>query len=115
MVIDGGVFGRRIKEQEQSEFWVVASKLPKATPSRFYELVNRTLEEMKFREKVWELCRPAYADESKGGRPGIDSVVGHGCSLGSGCFVTSRPTMTRFLFAELSGHYPMSPVSKVTL
>lgn len=69
------VFERRRKEVEQGEFWVVASRLPKATPSRFYELVNRTLEEMDFAAKVWTLCAPAYADESKGGRPGIDPVV----------------------------------------
>jgi transposase len=69
------VFERRVKQQKQGEFWVVASRLPKATPSRFYELVNRTLEEMEFTGKVWELCQPAYADESKGGRPGIDPIV----------------------------------------
>jgi transposase len=69
------MFARRIKQEEQSEFWVVASRLPKATPSRFYELVERTLQEMKFADRVWELCRPAYAGEAKGGRPGIDPVV----------------------------------------
>jgi transposase len=66
---------RRKKQEEQSEFWVVASKLPKATPSRFYELVERTLQEMDFAGQVWELCRPAYAEQAKGGRPGIDPVV----------------------------------------
>src|ERR1700674_1558463 len=69
------MFERRIKQEEQSEFWVVASRLPKASPSRFYELVERTLQEMEFAARVWELCRPAYAEESKGGRPGIDPVV----------------------------------------
>jgi transposase len=69
------MFARRIKQEKQSEFWVVASRLPKATPSRFYELVEGTLREMEFAAKVWELCRPAYAAESKGGRPGIDPVV----------------------------------------
>lgn len=69
------MFTRRIKREKQSEFWVVASRLPKATPSRFYELVERTLQEMEFAAKVWELCRPAYAAEAKGGRPGIDPVV----------------------------------------
>ena len=69
------MFARRIKQEEQSEFWVVASRLPKASPSRFYELVERTLQEMKFAARVWELCRPAYAEEAKGGRPGIDPVV----------------------------------------
>lgn len=69
------MFARRIKQEEQSEFWVMASRLPKATPSRFYELVECTLQEMKFAERVWELCQPAYAEEAKGGRPGIDPVV----------------------------------------
>ena len=70
------MFERRIKQQqEQGEFWVVASRLPKASPSRFYELVNRTLEKMEFATKVWELCRPLYADEARGGRHGIDPVV----------------------------------------
>lgn len=69
------MFARRIKREEQSEFWVERRRLPQASPSRFYELVERTLQEMKFAAKVWELCRPAYAAESKGGRPGIDPVV----------------------------------------
>ena len=69
------MFARRIKQEEQSEFWVAANRLPKATPSRFYELVERTLQEMEFGAQVWELCRPAYAEEAKGGRPGIDPVV----------------------------------------
>jgi transposase len=69
------MFARREKEEKQSEFWMVASRLPKATPSRFYELVERSLQEMEFAVQVWELCRPAYAEEAKGGRPGIDPVV----------------------------------------
>lgn len=69
------MFARRTKQEKQSEFWVMASRLPQATPSRFYELVERTLQEMEFATKVWELCRPAYAQENKGGRPGIDPVV----------------------------------------
>jgi transposase len=69
------MFARRKKQEKQSEFWVVASRLPAATPSRFYEVVERSLQEMEFAEKVWALCRPAYAAEAKGGRPGIDPVV----------------------------------------
>jgi transposase len=69
------MFARRRKQEKQSELWVVASRLPKATPSRFYELVEGTLQEMEFATKVWELCRPTYAAEAKGGRPGIDPVV----------------------------------------
>ena len=69
------MFARRKKQEKQSEFWVMASRLPQATPSRFYELVERSLQEMEFADKVWTLCRPAYAAEAKGGRPGIDPVV----------------------------------------
>ena len=69
------MFRPRQKPQERKEFWVVAERLPKTSPSRFYELLNRTLEEMGFDKEVWELCAPAYADASRGGRPGIDPVV----------------------------------------
>lgn len=69
------MFERRTKQQEQAEFWIEARKLPRATPSRFYELVERTLGKMEFSRQVWTLCRKAYAEEAKGGRPGIDPVV----------------------------------------
>lgn len=69
------MFKPRKKTQEQKEFWVVAERLPKASPSRFYELLNRTLEEMEFARQVWEMCAPAYAEVARGGRPGIDPVV----------------------------------------
>jgi transposase len=69
------MFKARKKTQEQKEFWVVADRLPKASPSRFYELLNGTLEAMEFAEEVWRICAPAYAEEQRGGRPGIDPVV----------------------------------------
>lgn len=69
------MFKPRKKTQEQKEFWVVADRLPKASPSRFYELLNGTLEGMNFAEEVWEICAPAYAEEKRGGRRGIDPVV----------------------------------------
>ena len=69
------MFKPRKKTQVQKEFWVMAERLPKASPSRFYELLNRTLEEMGFAKEVWELCTPAYAEIARGGRPGIDPVV----------------------------------------
>jgi transposase len=31
--------------------------------------------EMDFARQVWALCAPAYCEESRGGRPGIDPVV----------------------------------------
>jgi transposase len=69
------MFKPRKKTQVQKEFWVVAERLPKASPSRFYELLNRTLEAMDFAEQVRAICAPAYADAARGGRPGIDPVV----------------------------------------
>ena len=69
------MFQQRRKAEVQKEFWIVADRLPKASPSRFYELVNRTLEEMGFAEAVWKMCAPAYAEADRGGRLGIDPVV----------------------------------------
>lgn len=69
------MFKTRKKSQEQKEFWIVADRLPKASPSRFYELLNGTLEKMNFAGEVWEMCAPAYAGAERGGRPGIDPVV----------------------------------------
>jgi transposase len=69
------MFKPRKKTQEQKEFWVAADRLPKANPSRFYELLNGTLEEMDFAPRVRETCVPAYAEAARGGRPGIDPVV----------------------------------------
>jgi transposase len=66
---------RDMGEEQQREFWIVAQELPAATPDGFYRRVNQTLEKMGFAKKVWEVCKPAYADASKGGRPGIDPVV----------------------------------------
>ncbi len=34
------MFKPRKKELEQKEFWVVAGRLPKVSPSRFYELLK---------------------------------------------------------------------------
>ncbi len=69
------MFKPRKKTQAQKEFWVVADRLPKASPSRFYELLNGTLEEMGFAEEVRARCAPAYAEVARGGRPGIDPCV----------------------------------------
>jgi hypothetical protein len=46
--------------------------LPAAVPSAFFRKLNTTLEKMDFARKVWAICEPAYADPSRGGRPGID-------------------------------------------
>ena len=69
------MFERRERSEEQSELWVLAGELPAATPDAFYRRVNATLEKMDFARQVWTICAPAYADASRGGRPGIDPVV----------------------------------------
>jgi len=69
------MFKPRRKQASQSEFWVIADRLPKANPSRFYELLNETLARMNFAEQVWALCAGAYAEPERGGRPGIDPVT----------------------------------------
>lgn len=69
------MFEQREAGEEQKEFWIMAGELPAATPDGFYRRVNRTLEKMGFAADVWKICTPAYAERSKGGRPGIDPVV----------------------------------------
>jgi transposase len=69
------MFEKRAGKLKQEEFWVATTELPRATPEKFYRRVNATLAEMGFAEAVWAICKSAYADVSKGGRPGIDPVV----------------------------------------
>lgn len=66
---------RRKKGEAQEEFWVEKKRLPKVSASTFYVKLEGTLEGIGFAEGVREICRPAYAEESKGGRPGIDPAV----------------------------------------
>ncbi len=66
------MFEQRRKKEKQSEFWIATSQLPKATPSRFYELVEK-LEEIGFAERVYELCKRLCRRIQ--GRAGIDPVV----------------------------------------
>lgn len=61
--------------EDQSEFWVRRSELPKAAAGAFYRKLDETLEKIGFPAGVREICRPAYADASVGGRPGIDPAV----------------------------------------
>ena len=69
------MFEQRQAKERQQELWVVAGELPAATPDAFYKRVNRTLEAMNFAPEAWAICKPAYAEAAKGGRPGIDPVV----------------------------------------
>ena len=58
--------GRRKKTQEQMF-------LPTARGGghRFYEALNRLLDEAAFDKQVEDLCAPHYADDDKPGRPSI--------------------------------------------
>ena len=66
------MFERRERSEKQNEFWVQSDQLPAAVPSAFYRRVEATLARMDFARQVWAICEPAYADASRGGRPGID-------------------------------------------
>ena len=74
-MLNNRMFERREKRAAQGELFVMGSDLPEATPDAFYRRVNRTLDSMNFARQVWEICQSAYADTSRGGRPGIDPVV----------------------------------------
>ena len=74
-MVERGMFERRVGNEEQKDFWIMAGELPEATPDAFYRRVNATLEKIGFAKEVWSICEPAYADASRGGRPGIDPVV----------------------------------------
>lgn len=66
---------REAAKETQQEFWIETRRLPQATASTFYRKLDETLDEIGFTAGVREICRPAYADASKGGRPGIDPAV----------------------------------------
>jgi transposase len=66
---------RKPAQDVQQQFWIETKRLPKATANPFYRKLDKTLDETGFSDGVREVCKPAYADASKGGRPGIDPVV----------------------------------------
>jgi transposase len=69
------MFERRKKRVEQQEFWISRQEIAPPRAAGFYQKLDATLRKHHFSEQVWKLCKPAYADLSKGGRPGIDPVV----------------------------------------
>src|SRR4051812_15841905 len=69
------MFERRAKWAQQREFWVAREEIAAPRAAGFYRKLNATLEELGFATEVWKLCQAAYADASRGGRPGIDPVV----------------------------------------
>ena len=66
------MFKPRRKAPVQTEFWVMADRLPKAGPGRFYEFLKGTLEKMDFATQVRARCAPADAEAARGGRPGME-------------------------------------------
>jgi hypothetical protein len=66
---------RNAAAEIQQELWIDARRLPQATASTFYRKLDETLDAIGFAQGVREICLPAYADMSRGGRPGIDPVV----------------------------------------
>ena len=69
------MFAKRQGEEKQQEFWIEAHASLQASEPGFYSKLNEHLEAMDFARQVWALCEPAYREESRGGRPGIDPVV----------------------------------------
>lgn len=63
------------RHESQPQFWIEARRLPTATASTFYRKLDATLQSIGFAVGVREICRLAYADAAKGGRPGIDPAV----------------------------------------
>lgn len=66
---------RDTSKESQPQFWIETRKLPKATAGTFYRKLDATLEKIGFTQGVRDLCRPAYAEAARGGRPGIDPAV----------------------------------------
>jgi len=69
------MFSKRQGEEKQEEFWIEGWRVSKGKSEGFYSKLNEHLAAMDFARQVWALCAPAYCEESRGGRPGIDPVV----------------------------------------
>ena len=69
------MFSKREGEEKQGEFWIERARVSKPKSQDFYSKLNEHLGAMDFARQVWALCEPAYREESRGGRPGIDPVV----------------------------------------
>ena len=69
------MFSKREGEEKQGEFWIESARVSKPKSQGFYSKLNEHLAERDFARQVWALCAPAYCEESRGGRPGIDPVV----------------------------------------
>jgi transposase len=69
------MFSKREGEEKQGEFWIERARVSRPKSQGFYSKLNEHLAAMDFARQVWALCAPAYCEESRGGRPGIDPVV----------------------------------------
>ena len=69
------MFAKRQGEEKQQEFWIERARVSKPPGEGFYSKLNEHLAAMDFARQVWALCEPAYREESRGGRPGIDPVI----------------------------------------
>ena len=69
------MFAKRQGEEKQQEFWIERARVSKPPGEGFYSKLNEHLAAMDFARRVWALCEPAYGEESRGGRPGIDPVI----------------------------------------
>jgi transposase len=69
------MFSKREGEEKQGEFWIESARVSKPKSQGFYSKLKEHLAAMDFARQVWVLCAPAYREESRGGRPGIDPVV----------------------------------------
>src|SRR5215510_3268091 len=69
------MFSKREGEEKQGEFWIERARVTRAKSQGFYSKLNEHLAAMDFAREVWALCAPAYCEESRGGRSGIDPVV----------------------------------------
>ena len=70
--IEAEMFAKRKGEEKQEEFWIERARVSKPPSQGFYSKLNEHLAAMNFARQVWALCEPAYREESRGGRPGID-------------------------------------------
>ena len=73
--IEAVMFSKRQGEEKQEEFWIEGRRVSKPSSQGFYSKLNEHLGAMDFARQIWALCGPAYREESRGGRPGIDPVV----------------------------------------
>jgi len=60
--------GRR-REEQQQEFWIATSDLPRSEGHIFYRKLNQLLSEVEFDPFLERLCEPYYHEKT--GRPGI--------------------------------------------